>query len=222
MQRCVEVFDAYSDANYEMAVHQAYQSGIDWSTAPEIKDRQSLVEFWLWWQEKVNEDYLGMCEVAMGEGFTVKDSGERQRFESGMQRDTTKGKINYTLAVDGPMFKRYAEHLTKGAQKYEARNWMKAAGAAEHARFKESAFRHFMQWYLDERDEDHAAAVWFNINGAEYVVERLQARELYNRPGRFIGVCGTCEDVRKSEVSEGSSPGVTLPPALDAPTEKLP
>lgn len=101
--------------------------------------------------------------------FTVKDSGERQQFESGMQRDVTTGKTRYDLVFDGPMFERLAMHLTKGAQKYEPRNWMKATGQAEMDRFRESAVRHFMLWLQGVQDEDHAAAVMFNINGYEYV-----------------------------------------------------
>lgn len=86
-----------------------------------------------------------------------------------MVRDTVAGKTDYSLITDGPMFDRWAEHLTKGAIKYEARNWMKARGEAEYERFRTSAFRHFLQWFRGERDEDHAAAVYFNINGAEFV-----------------------------------------------------
>jgi len=101
--------------------------------------------------------------------FTVKDSGQRASFESGMVRDVEEGKTDYTLVLDGPMFDRWAVHLTKGAQKYEARNWMKATDSAELARFKRSALRHFLQWFRGDVDEDHASAVFFNINGAEYV-----------------------------------------------------
>lgn len=97
-------------------------------------------------------------------------------FESGMQRDTTEGKINYLLVRDGPMFRRFAIHLTKGAEKYDPRNWMKAEGESELERFRESAARHFEQWLAGDRDEDHAAAVIFNINGAEYVREKLEAK----------------------------------------------
>lgn len=104
--------------------------------------------------------------------FTVKDSGVREQFDSGMVRDTTEGKTDYALVLDGPMFKRWATHLTKGAIKYAKRNWMQANGDAELERFKESALRHFIQWYYGDRDEDHAAAVFFNINGAEYVREQ--------------------------------------------------
>lgn len=111
--------------------------------------------------------------------FEVKDSGKRMEFESGMVRDVTEGKTRFDLAYDGPMFVRWAEHLSKGAEKYDARNWMQAEGDAELQRFRESAARHFMQWYLGYTDEDHAAAVFFNINGAEYVRERRGYPEMY-------------------------------------------
>lgn len=105
-------------------------------------------------------------------GFEVKDSGKREQFEGGMQRDVTEGKVDYSLVLDGPMFRRWAEHLTKGAVKYEKRNWMKAQGEAEYQRFRESALRHFIQWFEGQTDEDHASAVYFNINGAEFLKER--------------------------------------------------
>lgn len=113
------------------------------------------------------------AEVSAGMAeFTIKDSGAREQFAGGMVRDTTEGKINWALTADGPMLKRWAIHLTNGAKKYAVRNWMLAKGKVEYDRAKESAFRHFMQWYLDERDEDHGAAVIFNINEAEYIREK--------------------------------------------------
>lgn len=111
--------------------------------------------------------------------FTIKDSGKRAELAGGMVRDTEDGKIMYDLALDGPMFERYAIHMTKGAQKYEERNWMKCKdGTPEQKdqtlkRFKRSALRHFLQWLRGDRDEDHAAAVIFNLNGAEYIKEFL-------------------------------------------------
>src|SRR5690606_9127477 len=50
---------------------------------------------------------------------------------------------------------------------YNDRNWEKANSAEEVTRMKSSAFRHFMQWFCGETDEDHAAAVIFNILAAE-------------------------------------------------------
>lgn len=112
--------------------------------------------------------------VKVEDAFIIKDSGQRTLFDSGMIRDVATDKVDYSLALDGPMFDRLAVHLTKGAKKYAKRNWMQANGPAELERFRESALRHFLQWYRGETDEDHAAAVLFNINGAEYVKERLQ------------------------------------------------
>lgn len=101
--------------------------------------------------------------------FEVKDSGARKVYASGMQRDTDENKIMYDLVFDGPLFERLAQHLTKGARKYEPRNWMKANGPEELARFRASATRHFVQWLRGDTDEDHAMAVVFNINAALYV-----------------------------------------------------
>lgn len=128
----------------------------------------------------------------MSDQFTIKDSGQRQYFVSGMQRDTTEGKMRSDLIYDGPMFLRWVKHLTKGAVKYIARNWMKAQGQEEYERFLDSANRHFTIWFFwmkyginIEQDiptrnplsEDHAAAVFFNINGAEYVRDKLMQRK---------------------------------------------
>lgn len=109
--------------------------------------------------------------------FGLKDSGARQSFSSGMVRDTTEGKTNFLNVRFGPMLRRWATHLTKGRQKYPdvapgTPNWTLAAGVEEYLRAKESAARHFEQWLTGNRDEDHAAAVFFNINLAEYVLER--------------------------------------------------
>lgn len=119
--------------------------------------------------------------------FEVKDSGERMKFDSGMVRDLTTGKIKWHLIRSGPMHTRWAVHLTKGAEKYGDDNWLKANGQEELKRFKESADRHFNQWIAGETDEDHAAAVFFNINGAEYVVGRLSE----------ITSCGSTKDGMK-------------------------
>ncbi len=100
--------------------------------------------------------------------FKTKDSGKRKEFESGMVRDTEDNKPRYDL-VYFPMFKRWAELMDRGAKKYGKRNWEKANGEEELDRFRASAFRHFIQWLDNEQDEDHAAAVFFNISGAEMV-----------------------------------------------------
>lgn len=107
--------------------------------------------------------------------FTLKDSGARVAYDSGMVRDVQDGKIKWHLVASGPMLQRWAVHLTAGAEKYDDDNWLKAEGEAEYQRFRASAFRHFMQWYRGDRDEDHASGVYFNVNGAEYVRDRMES-----------------------------------------------
>lgn len=111
--------------------------------------------------------------------FVVKDSGKRMDYESGMRRDTDEGKPRYDLIIPQDMrenmLKRWAIHMAKGMAKYGYRNWELAKSFEEYIRFKASAWRHFMAWNAGELDEDHAAALYFNIQAAEYVKEKLIA-----------------------------------------------
>jgi hypothetical protein len=110
--------------------------------------------------------------------FRTKDSGESEQYASGMKRDVTIDKTLWHLVASGPMMKRWAELMTRGAEKYGEDNWLNADSEDEYQRFRSSAFRHFMQWYLNlNPDEDHAAAVYFNIDGAEYVRDRLASTD---------------------------------------------
>lgn len=111
--------------------------------------------------------------------YITKDSGKREEYESGMRRDTQEGKPDFSLILtdlpyDQQMLTRFAALMSRGAQKYGRRNWQLAASQEELDRFKASAFRHFIQWVTDESDEDHAAAVLFNINAAEYVKTKIK------------------------------------------------
>lgn len=109
--------------------------------------------------------------------FAIKDSGQRQEFSGGMVRDTTEGKIDWLNLRFGPLYRRVAEHLTKGRIKYPdpapgVPNWTLAEGREEALRAKQSAARHFEQWLQGELDEDHASAVVFNMNLFEYLREK--------------------------------------------------
>lgn len=111
--------------------------------------------------------------------FVTKDSGVRNEYDSGMVRDTNGGKPRFDLMIPkGIPFEelyltRVARLYERGAVKYAPRNWEKANSQEELDRALESAFRHFMQWYAGELDEDHAAAVFFNINEAETIRTKL-------------------------------------------------
>lgn len=110
--------------------------------------------------------------------FTIKDSGARTEFNSGMVRDIDDDKIGWHKVLEGPLLKRWAEHLTKGAQKYPdlpdgTANWTLAKGEKEFVRFRQSLARHFMQFMNGDTDEDHAAAIVFNLNGMLYTQMRM-------------------------------------------------
>jgi hypothetical protein len=113
---------------------------------------------------------------------TIKDSGQRITFASGSMRDPSTGKIKWSRITFGPMMRRWAQHLTTAEAKYPdvapgVPNFMLIETPEELARYKESAFRHFVSWCYGETDEDHAAAVFFNINGVELCQEKLNAKE---------------------------------------------
>lgn len=122
---------------------------------------------------------LGLYRIAETSGtggFIVKDNGTREELAGGMRRSNADDKTDYTLAFDGPLFERWAIHLTKGGRIYTKRNWMLAGSEKDPAkreatkqRYRESLTRHFIQYLRGDTDEDHAAAILFNINGLEYM-----------------------------------------------------
>ena len=112
--------------------------------------------------------------------YITNDSGKRQNYDSGMRRDTQEGKPDFSLLLtdlpyDEQLITRWAGLMTRGAEKYGRRNWQLANSEEELDRFKSSAFRHFMQWVTGQDDEDHAAAVLFNIQAYEYVKSKVEA-----------------------------------------------
>lgn len=118
-------------------------------------------------------------EPGSGRAYVINDSGARTEFESGMVRDASEGKLDYTSLLYGPMLDRYIAHLTKGREKYPdpepgVPNWTLASGSMELEHAKRSLLRHVFQMLRGERDEDHAAAVWFNVNLIEYIREQME------------------------------------------------
>lgn len=113
---------------------------------------------------------------------TIKDSGERVTYASGSMRDPSTGKIKWSRILFGPMARRWAQHLTTAEAKYPdpkpgLPNFMLIETEEEYFRYKESALRHFMSWYYDEVDEDHASATFFNMNGVEIIKDKRKAKE---------------------------------------------
>ena len=129
-------------------------------------------------------------------GYETKDSGARQEYASGMRRDLQTGKARYDL-IPEPMLTRWAELMMRGAEKYGERNWEKAESEEELIRFVASAFRHFVQWWRNDTDEDHASAVMFNISAAEMVKEKLNESRKESSESNQV-----CNDIARPQHSE--------------------
>jgi hypothetical protein len=99
--------------------------------------------------------------------YETKDSGRRIKYSSGFTRDTGDNKPRYDL-IPTQILTRWAELMCRGANKYGEENWRLASSEDEYKRFKASAFRHFIQWVNGEEDEDHMAAVMFNLAAYEW------------------------------------------------------
>ena len=111
--------------------------------------------------------------------YAIKDSGTRTSFGGGMVRDgDAADKVDYTSILFGPMAERWAVHCTKGRVKYPdsepgVPNWTLASGVEEYLHARGSLLRHLMAYLRGETDEDHAAAIMFNINLMEYIRDKL-------------------------------------------------
>lgn len=128
--------------------------------------------------------------------YNIKDSGGRQEFSSGMVREpsVTKPRFDLIHPFDVPfkeqMLTRFAMHMANGAKKYSDRNWEHANSKEELNRFKESALRHCEQWFCGENDEDHAAAVFFNIMAYEATSYKMSAEMLKKLSERLMDFSG--------------------------------
>ncbi len=113
---------------------------------------------------------------------SVKDSGVRQAFATGSQRDTRQGKGRYDL-LSPIVLLRDARHLENGAVKYGDRNWELGQPLS---RYFDSAVRHMFEHLEGMRDEDHLAAARWNIacmiHTEEMVARGLLPGELCDLP----------------------------------------
>ena len=108
----------------------------------------------------------------MAESYsTLQDSGVRQEFSTGSVRDTREGKGRYDLIAMYALF-RLARHYENGAIKYGDRNWEKGQNLS---RYLDSAMRHLCKYIAGSRDEDHLAAVAWNVFAYMETEHRIEA-----------------------------------------------
>lgn len=122
----------------------------------------------------------------MPEFDKIRDSGERQEFETGSKRDTRKGKGRFDLITPWGL-KRLAKHYEGGSDKYGDYNWELGQPIM---RYLDSAERHIndlkMALRTGEMTEDHASAVVWNMLCWIHMEECLElgyySKSLDNRP----------------------------------------
>lgn len=119
----------------------------------------------------------------------LADSGAREVAPNGFTRepDADKTDMSWLFTIDGlelvprELFERVAAHYAAGAQKYSADNWRGGTRPEDLARYRRSLTRHLFAWMRHEHDEDHAAAVIWNIITYE-INYAVAAEEWTKRP----------------------------------------
>ena len=118
--------------------------------------------------------------------FILKDSGEREKFETGAVRDVSTGKGSYEL-LSPIAIKRVAIVYERGAKKYGRRNYEKGMPIS---RFLQSALRHTFQYLEGYRDEDHLAQGAWNLMSAIHIDEMIERgmlpKELRDTPDYLV------------------------------------
>ena len=104
----------------------------------------------------------------------IKTSGKKQEFNTGAHRDTQEGKGRYDL-IPTVALKRLAIHYENGANTYGENNWKNGMPLR---RFLDSAMRHLQQCLDGNEEEDHAAAILWNICGFIYTKQAIEDGKL--------------------------------------------
>jgi hypothetical protein len=104
---------------------------------------------------------MGAYEGTATMSSPLKDSGERQAFITGAQRDTSTGKGAPSLVPNWVIWL-ISRVYEDGAFKYASRNWEKGMPLS---RYLDSAERHLAKLKAGMRDEPHASQVVWNMIG---------------------------------------------------------
>lgn len=94
---------------------------------------------------------------------------DKEEFPTGSRRNSRENKGRYDLIPVEPLM-RLAQLYERGANVYGARNWEKGQPVS---RFYDSAIRHLLQWASGQEDEDHLAAVLFNVMGIMFTEKQF-------------------------------------------------
>ena len=94
-------------------------------------------------------------------------SKKNRQFKTGAQRDISDGKTRMSL-IPQEELKRVMKRYLDGAEKYGENNWMNGMPLSV---YYDCAHRHLEAWWNNRDDEDHAAAVVWNMLCAMWTEE---------------------------------------------------
>jgi hypothetical protein len=133
----------------------------------------------------------------------LKDSGNRSTYPTGAQRDNHEDKGRFDLISIQGLF-RLARLYEAGAKKYSARNWEKGMSIS---RYVDAAMRHLAKYLDGWDDEDHLAAVAWNVfsimHHEEKYPEMQDLPEWKDRKTKWIISADRQENKSKEESEEG-------------------
>jgi hypothetical protein len=106
---------------------------------------------------------------------------EVRKFESGAIRDSVEGKESYIETISWTAFKRYAKYMTAKRDKYGKGNFKKGIPIES---YEDSLVRHVQKYFENKHEEgqievneDHLAAIVFNVFGIMHEEERVKKKE---------------------------------------------
>lgn len=116
------------------------------------------------------------------DSFGFNFSNDQRTFATGAQRDSSSGKPRPDLISPFATMRR-GRVMELGAKKYGYRNWEKGMPLSV---FMASAMRHFLQFSMGAKDEDHLAHCAFNLDaimhGQEMIKRGLWPEEFDDLP----------------------------------------
>lgn len=102
---------------------------------------------------------------------------EITQFKTGAIRDTQEGKVDFVETISFTAHHRYAKYMTGKKAKYGVGNFKKGIPIES---YEQSLLRHIDKYFRnkyengnDELDQDHLAAMRFNIDGIMHEEEML-------------------------------------------------
>lgn len=161
----------------------------------------------------------------MSDRFGLKDSGERQQFTTGSQRDTQAGKGRPDL-IPTLWIRRLAAVLEKGAAKYGENNWQKGQPLSQ---FYASGLRHMLAAKDGMEDEDHLFQAAWNFMSLAWTLEEIRAGRLpaelndlpYKDPSEGIAHLDHPEKFDGFEEEYGPDQEAAMDPERDTEAEAM-